>query len=45
MSNISLSKEKIDNLILLYKKGQIKKALSESEELIKNNPDSFFYII
>ena len=42
MSNISLSKEKIDNLILLYKKGQIKKALSESEELIKNNPDSFF---
>ena len=33
---------KINNLILLYKKGLIKEALVEVEHLIKNNPKSFF---
>ena len=42
MSDKSLSQEKINNLILLYKKGLIKEALVEAEQLIENNPNSFF---
>ena len=42
MSDKSLSQEKINNLILLYKKGLTKEALVEAEELIENNPNSFF---
>ena len=42
MSDKPLLEEKINNLILLYKKGLIKEALVEVEQLIKNNPNSFF---
>jgi len=42
MSDKSLSQEKINNLILLYKQGLIKEALAEAERLIENNPNSFF---
>ena len=42
MSDKSLTQEEINNLILLYKKGLIKEALAEAEQLIENNPNSFF---
>jgi hypothetical protein len=42
MSDKSLSQEKINNLIFLYKKGLIKEALVETEQLIEKNPNSFF---
>ncbi len=42
MSDKSLSQEKINNLILLYKKGLIKEALAEAKQLIESYPNSFF---
>ena len=38
----SLLKEKINNLILLYKKGLNQEAQIEAQKLIKSNPSSFF---
>ncbi len=38
----SLLKEKINNLILLYKKGLNQEAQIEAQKLIKSNPNSFF---
>jgi len=42
MLDKSLEQKKINNLILLYKKGLIKEALTEAEQLIESNPNSFF---
>ena len=38
----SLLREKINNLILLYKRGLNKEARIEAQMLIRNNPNSFF---